>query len=572
MSDIKQMYDEAWEQYFIGRHDDSIALLKKIIDIDSNQPTALSFIAVNYCVLNNYEEAQKYIDRALAINPDNSLAYTARGMSLDFQGKHSDARQDHDQAIRISPDSWFSRARSARNFYQLERTKDALTELDLILASKPDCFYAYYQKGAIYQEQNKQDEAIQAFSRAIELKKNYVSAYNARGELFSDKQKIFEAFSDFNKVLEINPDDKDSLFRYAWCLDQLNRVDESIGAYTRFIEKYKDEPWSNAFQNRGWGHIRKENFKAAIDDFDSALKIDSKNIYAQTNRGYAKLQQKDLNGAVEDLKAALLLDPKWTSALDYLITAYEEKGDFARALAAKAHLRQISPRPHWTYKDPETQLFTETVYNHFNNLILPALQKNNERFVDYWEVRMMWGAKQSQTIYQGTSGIVHEGKFGAGYLLFAEKNIWIVNIGELSKRFIKTTGLVGKFFLAALRNLDMRSAEKNDKVFCIPHSDIQYVNSKDGAIVIGIGGDNWEIAPWFSDVDNSLLAALNLARRDMVSDIWAPLVTPPTPKPTTETSSDEIYSQIEKLKKLLDIHAISQEQYDTKVQDLLSRL
>ena len=572
MADIKQLYDSGWDLIYKGKYQEGIENFKKTLELDKDQPSALAATAIAYIFLDDNETAEKYIKDAITIDPESALAYTARGMLLEGKEEYLAARQDHDQAMRISPDNCFSRTRSAWNFWHQGKNKEALLEFDLLVASKPDCFYAYYWKGRFLHHENKLDEALQAFTKAIQIKTDFALAYYYRGLVFEGKQKYTESLNDFNKALEINVDHNDCLFQRAWCLAQLGKVDEAIEAYTFYINKFGDEAGTNAFNNRGVAYKNKENYEKALADFEQAIRIDHTNKYPWVNRGEVKGIKGDINGAIDDLKEAILIDPEYEYALEKLCEIYEKKGDFIRALAVTAHLRKISPRPHWTYKDPDTQYFTETVYNHFTKVVSPALQKNNERFVGYWEVQLRWGVKQSQSIYQGTSSIVHEGHFGSGYIVLAEKNIWIISIGELSKKFSKTIGLAGKVLFAALRNLDMTSTEKNDKVFCIPHSDIQYVNIKDKVISLGIGSDNWEISTWFGGEEEKLLGALNLARRDMVAELWNPLVAKPAPKPVTEPAAEDIYGQIEKLKKLLDIRAISQEQYDQKVQDLLSRL
>lgn len=572
MADINQLYNDGWNLIFKNRYENAVEGFKSVYELDGNNPEILASIAIAYLFSEENEVAEKYINDAFSLGKETALVYTARGILLEGKEDFLAARQDHDQAIRISPDNCFSRTRSAWNFWLQDKNKEALVELDLLLASKPDDFYANYVKARILDSDGKVDDAFQIYSKVINIKKEHPNSFFRRGIILRDKQKYTEAISDFLKAIEYDPDYDECIFQRAWCLAQLGKKDEAINVYTQFIQKMGDKAWSNAYNNRGVAYKEKEDYEKALLDFDQAIKTDQANKYAWANRGEVKGIKGDINGAIEDLKEALLIDPEYEYALGLLCDLYEKKGDFIRALSVTAHLRKISPRPHWTYKDPDTQFFTETVYNHFTKLVSPALQKNNERFVAYWEVQLRWGVKQSQSIYQGTSSIVHEGHFGSGYIILAEKNIWIISIGELSKKFSKTIGLAGKVLFAALRNLDMTSTEKNDKVFCIPHSDIQYVNIKDKIISLGIGADNWEINTWFGGEEEKLLGALNLARRDMVAELWNPLVSKPAPKTVTEPAAEDIYGQIEKLKKLLDIRAISQEQYDQKVQDLLSRL
>jgi tetratricopeptide (TPR) repeat protein len=576
MSDIKQLYREAWNLYFMERYDSSITLLKKILEIEPNHADALSSIGTNYYGKDDEEEAAKCIEQALLLDPDNSLAYTVRGMIAECSEDHSEARSNYDQALRYSPGSWFTRVRSGINYYYLGRLKEAFIELNTEIARIPNNYYACYHKGRLLSlegEYYSLDRAAQALSKAIEFNRHYVTAYAQRGLVYIDQKKFTEALADFCKVIDINPAHDTSLFNRGYCLSELGRWDESISAYTYLINKNGPESNTGSILNRGLAYCNIQNYDAAIDDFSTLIQLDPESVLPLFTRGWVHLQKQNYDAAIDDYNAVLLLDPQDTESLKHLLEAYEKKGEYSKALAVTAHLRQILPLTKYVYEDPATQYFSETVFNHFSNVMLPLLQKNGERFIRYWEVRMLWGARENQTVREGTTMTHHEGSIGAGYLVLAENNIWIINIGVLSDRYCQKIGFFTGMFIAALGNIyDDRKVERTDKIFAFPHSDIQYVKYNDNVFTVGYGSDVWEISPYFGDVHNSLLAALKMSRKDIVSSLWEPLATPPEPKFAEVQSSDDVYSKIEKLKKLMDAHAISQEMYDRKVQELLDKI
>jgi tetratricopeptide (TPR) repeat protein len=573
MDDSATLLKQAWDAFYQWRRQGVVDICSQILAKEPDHSTALSLMGITYVLLEKYDLAESCISKAFTVDPPVALAYCARGYLLEVKDQKFDlARQDYDRAFRIEPGHEFIQARIAWNFHRLGRSEAGLAELERY----PNSFYASFTKGQIYKETNRPDEAVKAFTKAIELQGDLFRAFYWRGRLLEEKQKYPEALANFKKALEINPDDEDSLFYRAYCLDVLGKTDEALNAYSLLLNKYSN---SVAFNNRG--NIYQDiDFQKAIADYDQAILLNPNYTLAWANRGNTKVLNGDIDEGIVEIKESIRINPKYVFGLERLVYAYNQKGDYPNALAAKAHLRQLSPKTRYTYDNPESQDFTGTVYSHFANTLFHTLQKNDEKFIEFWEILMMWGVGTSQIIFRGTSSDAHKGTCGAGYLVLTNKNIWIINLGDLSKRyanaaiFMKNTG-----FFAAITNPNITSVEKKDQIFCIPHADLQYANFKSEMILLGIGADHWELSTWFSDGKESLLAALNIARKDRVADLFKPLVAPrapapstPAPTPPPPATAEEVFAKIETLKKLLDMKAIQQEDYDAKVKEMLSRL
>src|SRR5262249_10116961 len=90
-----------------------------------------------------------------------------------------------------------------------------------------------------------------------------------------------------------------------------------------------------ALINRGNAHLSKQNYDRAIDDYNKAVRLDTKNAIGFNNRGLAYLRRGRIDRAIEDFDEAIRLNPKYTMAFVNRAIAYREKSqwDFEAYLA-----------------------------------------------------------------------------------------------------------------------------------------------------------------------------------------------------------------------------------------------
>ncbi len=92
--------------------------------------------------------------------------------------------------------------------------------------------------------------------------------------------------------------------------------DDVVAACTRLIAsgRVNGETLARDYNNRGVAFAAKQDHDHAIDDYDHAIKINSRFITAYHNRGLSFHQKGDEKRALDDYNRALALDPKLASA------------------------------------------------------------------------------------------------------------------------------------------------------------------------------------------------------------------------------------------------------------------
>jgi predicted O-linked N-acetylglucosamine transferase (SPINDLY family) len=155
-----------------GNLDESIALFKTSLSIDSTQPIANYNYGMALQKAKEFENALTAYNAAIMLNPNFIQAYNNRGLT------HS----------------------------ELKRHEEALTDFNQAIGLNPDYAEAYNNRGLTHSELKRHENALADFNKAIGLNPIYAEAYNNRGLTHSELKRHEDALADFSRAFEINPE------------------------------------------------------------------------------------------------------------------------------------------------------------------------------------------------------------------------------------------------------------------------------------------------------------------------------------------------------------------------------
>jgi tetratricopeptide (TPR) repeat protein len=98
----------------IGRSEQAIPFLDRVLDIDPKHVEALNSLAVAHALAGRQERALQLLHRSVATHPDHSLSWINLGQALEGTGKVDEALLAYTEAIRLQPDSSEARQRRQR--------------------------------------------------------------------------------------------------------------------------------------------------------------------------------------------------------------------------------------------------------------------------------------------------------------------------------------------------------------------------------------------------------------------------------------------------------------------------
>ena len=138
-----------------------------------------------------------------------------------------------------------------------------------------------------------------------------------------NKKKFYKAISIFDKlIIKFNPNS--IIFRQRGCPCAACSPGNNLSK----VQKY----WLiKALGNRGVCFGYKKNYVEAINDFESVLNIDNKNIKSLHNIAHIKLISRDFYEAIEYLTKIISIDPQNSKSYLKRALAFREIGEIEKA-------------------------------------------------------------------------------------------------------------------------------------------------------------------------------------------------------------------------------------------------
>lgn len=174
--------------------DELFELASRLEKLKGKRPVDKLLAGVLQTMLKNYNPALDYLDEAIALNPDFTVAYMARGYS-----RYAKALSD----IKLK-----NKDNSEENSF-LERSaftsllQESLADFDKVLSLNPRVVYAWLNKGNIFYEAKDFTSALQCYSEAIKIDPEFGEAYFNRGLSYLNAGNKAQAFSDLSKAGEL---------------------------------------------------------------------------------------------------------------------------------------------------------------------------------------------------------------------------------------------------------------------------------------------------------------------------------------------------------------------------------
>lgn len=534
--ELIDIYKSAWNHYRQHKNEESLSECNHILSFEPENPWVLCLVVRNILRIDGTLEAEKILTPIISKFPNFAPVKEIQGVILEGIGDINGAFKFYNEAIRLDPK--FALAYNDRgSLYEEKGDRNAaLKDYSEAIRQDPNLAIPYSNRANLLMELGNLDEAIRDVSEAIKLEPTDYLAYYNRGVMQGAKGNTKAAFLDYNEAIRINPE------------------------------------FANAYLNRGVFLMQQGDLAAAEKDFTDTIRLDPKLILGFKNRGLTYLDLGKIDAAINDLTYYLQQKPGDSIVITYLMRCYEKLGDIPKALAVAAQSYQTK-EPQYIIKDNEAKFWFDSISMNFSQQIRPKLLRSKDRFVCYWPIFIRWGFQRRQSlVYEGNTNYVQEGNYGAGYLVLSEQNLYIINLGDVSKRNAKANSLIIKAISLMVRNFDFTRVEKTDRIFMIPHIDIQSASIKDNVIYLNSGNEAWEISP-FEDQIQIVSTAINLARQGKISSLFDPAYLAQNNKRETPPAKEgDVFQAIEKLKKLVDIGAISQDEFETKKKELLTRI
>ncbi|MBE9099313.1 tetratricopeptide repeat protein [filamentous cyanobacterium LEGE 07170] len=242
-------------------------------DLEFSSGLFLWRIGTTFSALGCKEEAIANYDKAIEINPNDHLAWTARGIALSALGRKEEAIANYDKAIEIDPDFHYAWNNRGITLADLGRKEEAIDSCDKALELKPDDHLTWIIRGIMLTNLDRKEEAIASYDKSLEIKPDNYTAWSYRGTVLADLGRPEEAIASYDKALEIKRDEATTWVVRGFALERLARYEDAIESYNKSLSlnpEFHQGVYSKACCYALWSKVDE-----AIEMLQKAIEIDA---------------------------------------------------------------------------------------------------------------------------------------------------------------------------------------------------------------------------------------------------------------------------------------------------------
>jgi tetratricopeptide (TPR) repeat protein/S1-C subfamily serine protease len=271
-----------------------------------------------------YVEAVEALNRVIALEPNSLKAHYAKGLALQASGDNTNAIKSLDRAIALVP--------------QIVAANPQI--------KKSDFYYLWKYRSFSFRVLGDNRGALASISEAIRLEPEDIILLNEKARLLSELGDKQGAIAIYNLIL--------SKGKKAWIYYNMGVAKSRLGDRKAAIAEYDiairiNPQYANAYNNRGVAKSGLGDKKGAIADYDIAIRIDPQFAVTYTNRGVAKSGLADKKGAIADYNIAIRINPQLAEAYTNRGVAKSNLGDKKGAIADYDIAIRINPQDAESY-------------------------------------------------------------------------------------------------------------------------------------------------------------------------------------------------------------------------------
>lgn len=311
-----------------GEGDRALELLRNAINtcpVEEQEKYELDrlflFGASIYSEAEDNEKALGLVSGAIKINPTNSDAWTQCAQYLSKMGYFDEAEFALDKAIDLAPESISVLVVGAQIHFLSGKYDQALQDYGKLLDSTEDLEHlaiALNNRGFISFNQGQIESAKSDYINSISLNPNNPQPYNNLANLFAEVGNKAEALSNYEIAIILDPNNAMILGNRGLLYYEMGDLENARIDLERSIEI---KPSAEVFNSLGMIYGDLGDYRKADEYFELAINHDSALPNIFNNRGYYKAKRGDYLGAMDDYNSAIRLNPNYADAYLNLLSS-----------------------------------------------------------------------------------------------------------------------------------------------------------------------------------------------------------------------------------------------------------
>ena len=160
-------YARGWVFHFLGREDRAFEAYSTAFRINPQDVRSARHLAAIAAKRKNYEVAEKWLEAALALTPDDGPNWFNLGFVREAAGKPKQAIVAFTEAVRLVPSqdrAWYGMALA---YARLGQHDEAVAALEKVVELQPMSGEGFYQLGMAYHHANRPEGVTKIVRRLV---------------------------------------------------------------------------------------------------------------------------------------------------------------------------------------------------------------------------------------------------------------------------------------------------------------------------------------------------------------------------------------------------------------------
>lgn len=196
----------AFAAYREGRHADVQLLCRRVLRDLPDFFDAVHLMGVSVLECERFEEAERILDRAVALDPFSADAHSNLGFALFNLKRYEEARACCETALTLKPNFPTAQRNLGNALLRLDRGEAAIAAFTRAIQLKPDDIDAYCNRGVAEMMVKRYEAALRSYERALALQPRHFEATVGKGLAHLELRHYEIAEAAFNAALTIKPD------------------------------------------------------------------------------------------------------------------------------------------------------------------------------------------------------------------------------------------------------------------------------------------------------------------------------------------------------------------------------
>jgi tetratricopeptide (TPR) repeat protein len=231
-----EQLEEAIRHHTAGKLAEAESIYRSLIEKDPGDADALHLLGALTAQKGDGLAALRFIDRAVAIDPECADFHNNKGLILANLGKTDEAVAAHAEAVRQRPD--FAEAHNNLGNVLLKKGafSEAVAAYRRTVSLRPDYANAHNNLGVAFQKQKKLEEAIAAYRTAVRLQPDHSEAHSNLGVALRETGRMAEAIEEYRTAIRCDDECVDAHVNLGAALHDTGHDEEAIPLLNRAIE------------------------------------------------------------------------------------------------------------------------------------------------------------------------------------------------------------------------------------------------------------------------------------------------------------------------------------------------